>query len=607
MYDYNCPDCNEAKLQSDKNARKINEVIDQVNALIQVNNETVDFLEDKANEIVGEIAEVKVNENIGDLKTSLDNNANYNVGSVNILNYSIFKIDDCWDEALDEAFKSNKRIYFPNGEYRFKKGCKNLENGNLIYGDGVNHTKLIFNCNDSYLMKFNKNGGFKDICITTENNYNGDVLLLDSPSINENNGRYYTLENVNIYLGFKSGLGTGLKIQIRNNDGINVYPADNKNSLVYFYVKNFEVYSGNKCIEIYGNQMGEVHNQIWMTASTFSHIRMNSCMYGLYINIENTSNKNVLDFNSLKFNDIEIQTAPKGWFTSDVTKGTTPIYVKGLPNPEWRVHINFNELTIWDSEDGVSGILENANVKITNFFATYTLKDSNHKQGFKCINSHVNIDEDITRVRTTGASGGLSEINYVDGGFQFINCPDTNGWSAKGKLYQELTNGSNSQVVLESYNKNNSKTSYLNLGDQIEMYDNTFTSVNIKATDHAGTLRDVLTRGYKNTLYNSSTSEQGFFSGNGMWIGEQRTTLDIPPSENYQEIQVPITETFTYTPFLLGYTIHYAEPYNDTNEDVFVRIAQVIDKTKIRFRVKHSKSTNINVRVSFVLCGYKEI
>ena len=39
MYDYNCPDCNEAKLQSDKNARKINEVIEQVNAIIDFNNE----------------------------------------------------------------------------------------------------------------------------------------------------------------------------------------------------------------------------------------------------------------------------------------------------------------------------------------------------------------------------------------------------------------------------------------------------------------------------------------------------------------------------------------------------------------------------------------
>ena len=55
MYDYNCPDCNEAKLQSDKNARKINEVIDQVNALIQVNNETVDFIKEKTNEILSDL------------------------------------------------------------------------------------------------------------------------------------------------------------------------------------------------------------------------------------------------------------------------------------------------------------------------------------------------------------------------------------------------------------------------------------------------------------------------------------------------------------------------------------------------------------------------
>ena len=64
MFDYKCPDCNEAKLQTDKNARKINEVIDQVNALIQVNNETVDFIEEKANEVIGEVAEVTVNDSI---------------------------------------------------------------------------------------------------------------------------------------------------------------------------------------------------------------------------------------------------------------------------------------------------------------------------------------------------------------------------------------------------------------------------------------------------------------------------------------------------------------------------------------------------------------
>ena len=57
-HDYNCPDCNEAKLQSDKNARKINEVIEQVNALIEVNNETDDFIEEKVTEKVEEIAEI---------------------------------------------------------------------------------------------------------------------------------------------------------------------------------------------------------------------------------------------------------------------------------------------------------------------------------------------------------------------------------------------------------------------------------------------------------------------------------------------------------------------------------------------------------------------
>ena len=55
MYDYNCPDCNEAKLQSDKNARKINEVIEQVNALIEVNNETVDFIKEKVKEVIGDV------------------------------------------------------------------------------------------------------------------------------------------------------------------------------------------------------------------------------------------------------------------------------------------------------------------------------------------------------------------------------------------------------------------------------------------------------------------------------------------------------------------------------------------------------------------------
>ena len=77
MYNYNCPECEEAKLQSDKNARKINEVIEQVNALIDDNNETVNIIEEKATEKVNEIAKVKVpelvNNALGEVNKELDN------------------------------------------------------------------------------------------------------------------------------------------------------------------------------------------------------------------------------------------------------------------------------------------------------------------------------------------------------------------------------------------------------------------------------------------------------------------------------------------------------------------------------------------------------
>ena len=72
MYDYNCPDCNEAKLQSDKNARKINEIIGQVNQIVDNDIATTKYLLEKADEIVGEKAEIKVNEEINGLNTEVD-------------------------------------------------------------------------------------------------------------------------------------------------------------------------------------------------------------------------------------------------------------------------------------------------------------------------------------------------------------------------------------------------------------------------------------------------------------------------------------------------------------------------------------------------------
>ena len=82
--EYNCPDCNEAKLQSDKNARKINEVIDQVNTLIQINNETVDFIHEKVKEVIEDETGTNTGANV-DLsnyvtKTELDSKVDKETG-----------------------------------------------------------------------------------------------------------------------------------------------------------------------------------------------------------------------------------------------------------------------------------------------------------------------------------------------------------------------------------------------------------------------------------------------------------------------------------------------------------------------------------------------
>ena len=143
MYDYNCPDCNEAKLQSDKNARKINEVIDQVNALIQVNNETVDFIEEKANEALEEVAEIKVNEVLGDLRTEIDDIVLSKTNWINVVENGVdnsglidvtIKLQDLID--LYEGYV----IYLPKGTYLISQ--IKLPKGTTLLGDGIDSTIL---------------------------------------------------------------------------------------------------------------------------------------------------------------------------------------------------------------------------------------------------------------------------------------------------------------------------------------------------------------------------------------------------------------------------------------------------------------------------------
>ena len=124
MYNYQCPDCNDTKLQSDKVARKLNEVIDQVNALIQFYK----GVEDKANEIVEDIAEEKVDNALGNVNAKLDNiNTTLNekqnktdnelnttskeiTGAINELNSKINQANSSIDETNSSIDEANSRI-----------------------------------------------------------------------------------------------------------------------------------------------------------------------------------------------------------------------------------------------------------------------------------------------------------------------------------------------------------------------------------------------------------------------------------------------------------------------------------------------------------------
>ena len=145
MYDYNCPDCNEAKLQSDKNARKINEVIDQVNQIIDNDIATIEYLLEKADEIVGNVAEEKVNEELSDLITEIDTIKTSLDNKVNKVSPSEFNddIQACLNYASEYncnvEFPSNKTYYITETIYL----CRNFS---------IPHKRIVIN----YFVKIKK-------------------------------------------------------------------------------------------------------------------------------------------------------------------------------------------------------------------------------------------------------------------------------------------------------------------------------------------------------------------------------------------------------------------------------------------------------------------
>ena len=226
MYNYNCPDCNEAKLQSDKNARKINEVIDQVNALIQVNNETVDFIEEKANEVVGEIAEIKVNENISDLKTEID--------EIN--------------SSLDNIVTNFENVDMPLTELVFKIGLNNLSPNIDYKGENITiPSNTIINGNNSTIH-------IKGVISVGENVNIKNVNFIFDGIINRDIHGVCTSED-------------GFYIKVKDNDNFYIENCVLDGGTIELNnVKNFKI---NKCL-INGA------NCVVGTIQTF-----NNCQYGI--------------------------------------------------------------------------------------------------------------------------------------------------------------------------------------------------------------------------------------------------------------------------------------------------------------------------------------
>ena len=143
MYNYNCPDCEETKIQCDKNTRKINEVIKQVNALIDANNETDDFIEEKVEEKVEEIAEIKVNEVLGDLRTEIDNLESevndLKEGNINI-DLTNYATKDYVEDAINNAKLEGGEVQVDLSSYAKKTDLHEHSNKSVL--DKITSSKV---------------------------------------------------------------------------------------------------------------------------------------------------------------------------------------------------------------------------------------------------------------------------------------------------------------------------------------------------------------------------------------------------------------------------------------------------------------------------------
>ncbi|WP_297523185.1 hypothetical protein [uncultured Clostridium sp.] len=410
-------------------------------------------------------------------------------GSVNILNYKK-ESDTTYDAALSLALKSGQRIYFPTGIYNFAKSKYNLLEGNILFGDGTYKTIIKFvgdqNLDEkNYLFKTTNKSGIQNLQIAFENDFAGSAIYLESNNSNESR-RFFTLNNIFVNFPFASGYGTGLYIEVKNYDeNGNTYTDNRSMGLVYLHLDNLEVAYAGKGVSINLSQKDSVLAQCWITENIYSNCNLNSCLFGLYFDTNNLSNIALSDFN-IKLSKVSIQLQKAGFFKSSKNMATA-MYLCGeskteiIKNPA-KLIVSGSEVSIWDSETGENGIVENCILTLTDLFYSRVINNDKNYYGFSHTdsNSQISINGDTSfKNHTCFTTGKALEVTNIDSGKMYRYDTENNGWNCKtditynrvkdDQVYNVINQDNNGKksTVIQSMTNNLETRSY---GDDLSTF-----------------------------------------------------------------------------------------------------------------------------------------
>lgn len=172
MYNYNCPDCEEAKLQSDKNTRKINEVIDQVNELTSLYKDTENFIQQKAEEKVEQVANVKLPGMVNNILDEVNN-------AVNLEGFKLIEGETTDFPRLNRALQ-----YCRDNGYRAIRISKDINIGDNTIIIDIKYFSLIGTINNDKRVTIK--GSSNKIISVQEQGFSIESLSIEG-NLDENN------------------------------------------------------------------------------------------------------------------------------------------------------------------------------------------------------------------------------------------------------------------------------------------------------------------------------------------------------------------------------------------------------------------------------------